>query len=72
MSARFDNHDLSRMTTMDLSEYLKQLEKIIESEDNEFIERAIQLRIYEVMVIISEIEREIAIRNVAETNRQGL
>jgi hypothetical protein len=59
----FDAADLTTMTVVELAGYLAQLRLSRESERNMFVSQALQLR-------MSEVEREIAIRNVRETIRQ--
>lgn len=66
----FDDVDLTRMTVVELAEYMAQLRMTVEGVGNQFVERAYKLRIAEVERMIGDIEREIAIRNVRATERQ--
>ena len=66
----FDDVDLTTMTVVELAEYLSQLQMTSAGVDNQFVERAYKLRIADVEKLIGDVEREIAIRNVRETNRQ--
>lgn len=66
----FDDVDLTRMTVVELAEYMAQLRMTVEGVGNQFVERAYKLRIVDVERMIGDIEREIAIRNVRATERQ--
>lgn len=66
----FDDVDITAMTTVELAEYMAQLRMTVTGVDNAFVERSYNLRISEVACRISEIEREIAVRNADETARQ--
>jgi hypothetical protein len=66
----FDDVDLSTMTTVELAEYMAQLQMTVAGVDDPFVDRAYNLRISEVSCRIAEIQREIATRNADETARQ--
>lgn len=66
----FDDVDLTAMTVVHLAEYMAQLKSMFDREGNIYMARAIKLRSCEVAERIGEVEREIAVRNVRETERQ--